>query len=113
MRKFWFAYLAKALVVFPGGFGTMDEMFEILTLAQTGKLAKKMKIILYGTSFWKEIVNFEALVKHGVIAEEDLQLFQFADDPASALGMLEEHLIAHAQEGGKETPAISGTVKSK
>src|SRR5271163_1290957 len=80
MRKFWFAYLARALVVFPGGFGTMDELFEILTLAQTGKLKKKMQIILYGTGFWKEVLNFEALVKHGTIAEKDLDLFQFADD---------------------------------
>jgi uncharacterized protein (TIGR00730 family) len=111
MRKFWFAYLAKALVVFPGGFGTMDEMFEFLTLAQTGKLAKKMQIILYGTSFWKEIVNFDALVRHGLIAPEDLKLFQFADDPKSALEMLQDHLLAHAQEGGKDTPAISETVK--
>jgi uncharacterized protein (TIGR00730 family) len=111
MRKFWFAYLAKALVVFPGGFGTMDEMFEFLTLAQTGKLAKKMQIILYGTSFWKEIVNFDALVRHGLIAPGDLQLFQFADDPKSALEMLQDHLLAHAQEGGKDTPAISETVK--
>jgi uncharacterized protein (TIGR00730 family) len=113
MRKFWFAYMAKALVVFPGGFGTMDEMFELLTLAQTGKLAKKMQIILYGTSFWKEILNFDALVKHGMIAEADLQLFQFADDPATALEMLQQHLMAHAQEGGKETPAIAATVKSE
>jgi uncharacterized protein (TIGR00730 family) len=109
MRKFWFAYLAKALVVFPGGFGTMDEMFETLTLAQTGKLAKKMQIILYGTAYWKEIVNFEALVRHGMISATDLELFRFADDPASALEMLKEHLIVHGQEGGKETPAISET----
>lgn len=111
MRKFWFAYMAKSLVVFPGGFGTMDEMFEILTLAQTGKLAKKMQIILYGSSFWKEVFNFEALVKHGMIAPNDLELFQFADDPQSALEMLQKHLIAHAQDGGKETPAISATVR--
>ena len=63
MRKFWFAYLAKALVVFPGGFGTLDEMMEMLTLVQTQKLAKKMTIVLYGSSYWKEIVNFDALVK--------------------------------------------------
>jgi uncharacterized protein (TIGR00730 family) len=113
MRKFWFAYLAKALVVFPGGFGTMDEMFEILTLAQTGKLAKKMQIILYGTAFWKEIVNFDALVKHGTIAEKDLELFRFADDPATAFAMLKEHLRMYAQEPEKEGPAIAETVKPK
>src|ERR1700722_9913023 len=77
MRKFWFAYLAKALVVFPGGFGTLDELTEILTLVQTQKLLKKMVVILYGTEFWKEILNFDALVKHGMIAESDLELFTF------------------------------------
>src|SRR5512141_238500 len=66
MRKFWFAYLAKALVIFPGGFGTLDELFELLTLAQTQKLAKKIIIVLYGTTYWKEILNFEALVRHGM-----------------------------------------------
>ena len=82
MRKFWFAYLAKALVVFPGGFGTLDELMEILTLTQTQKLVKKMAIVLYGTEYWKEIINFDALVKYGMISpEEDLNLFQFADDP--------------------------------
>src|ERR1035438_3373758 len=79
MRKFWFAYLSKALVVFPGGFGTMDEMFEILTLAQTKKLAKKMTIVLYGSAYWKEIINFEALIKYGTIAAEDMKLFHFVD----------------------------------
>ena len=68
MRKFWFAYLAKALVVFPGGFGTLDELTEILTLVQTQKLEKKMVILLYGTAFWKEVLNFDALVRHGMIA---------------------------------------------
>src|SRR5581483_702595 len=84
MRKFWFAYPAKALVVFPGGFGTMDEMFEILTLVQTQKLAKKITVLLYGSSYWKEIINFDALVKHGMIAEEDLKLFYYADDTETA-----------------------------
>ena len=86
MRKFWFAYLAKALVIFPGGFGTMDELFEILTLAQTRKLESKIVIVLYGTKFWKEVLNFEALVEHGTIDREDLNLFQYADDPETALG---------------------------
>src|SRR6478672_7894882 len=84
MRKFWFAYLAKALVVFPGGFGTMDELMEILTLVQTQKLAKKITVLLYGSAYWKEIINFDALVKYGTIAQEDLNLFQYADDPATA-----------------------------
>jgi hypothetical protein len=71
MRKFWFAYLSKALVVFPGGFGTLDEMMELLTLCQTQKLAKKITIVLYGSKYWKEIVNFDALVKYGMISPED------------------------------------------
>lgn len=114
MRKFWFAYLAKALVVFPGGFGTLDELMEMLTLTQTQKLAKKIIIVLYGTSYWKQIVNFEALVNHGMISPEDLGLFEYADDPESAFAILRdgltrlylqpaEPLPAHEQE----TPAIA------
>ena len=79
MRKFWFAYLAKALVVFPGGFGTLGRAVEILTLAQTQKLESKILIVLYGSEFWNEILNFDALVKYGMIAESDLNLFRFAD----------------------------------
>jgi len=98
MRKFWFAYLAKALVVFPGGFGTLDELSELLTLTQTKKLEKKMMIILYGSSFWKEVLNFEALVRYGVISPEDLDLFQYADDPDSALKLLVDGLTEHYLE---------------
>ncbi|HTQ53642.1 MAG TPA: TIGR00730 family Rossman fold protein [Bryobacteraceae bacterium] len=107
MRKLWFAYLAKALIVFPGGFGTMDEMMEMLTLTQTQKLAKKIAIVLYGSSYWKEIVNFDALVRHGTISAEDLDLFQYADDPASAFELLKAHLLTHLQPETPETPAIS------
>src|SRR5512142_1923412 len=92
MRKFLFAYLAKALVVFPGGFGTLDELFELLTLVQTRKLNKKIFIVLYGSEFWKEVVNFDALVKYGTVSPEDLALFQFADDPQTALDILKEGL---------------------
>ncbi len=92
MRKFWFAYLAKALVIFPGGFGTLDELFEILTLAQTRKLESKIVIVLYGSKFWKEVLNFEALVKYNTISPEDLKLFQYADDPESALAILQDQL---------------------
>ncbi len=92
MRKFWFAYLAKALVVFPGGFGTLDELMEILTLVQTRKLRKKMVCVLYGTSFWHEILNFDALVKYGMISPEDLKLFSFADDVDSAFEILKDGL---------------------
>ena len=109
MRKFWFAYLAKALVVFPGGFGTMDEMFEILTLTQTQKLRKKMTVILYGSQYWKEVINFDALVKYGTISAADLELFQYADDPAAAFEMLKEQgLSAYALElDTPEMPAIA------
>jgi uncharacterized protein (TIGR00730 family) len=111
MRKFWFAYLAKALVVFPGGFGTLDELMEILTLSQTQKLAKKITILLYGSEFWKEIINFDALVKYGMIAPEDLGLFQFADDPETALEILKINLTAYAmQPETRETPAISRSI---
>ena len=98
MRKFWFAYLAKALVVFPGGFGTLDELSEILTLAQTKKLESKILIVLYGSKFWKEIINWDALVKHGVIGEDDLNLFRFADDPTTALELLRDGLTKYYLE---------------
>src|SRR5438309_1701769 len=74
MRKFWFAYLAKAVIVFPGGYGTLDELFELLTLVQTGKMRKPMPIVLFGTEYWKRIVDFEALAQHGMIKREDLDL---------------------------------------
>ena len=92
MRKLWFAHLAKAIVIFPGGFGTIDEFFEILTLAQTRKLDRDICILLYGSSFWREVINLDALVRHGMIAPEDLQLFHFVDDPAAALLLLKESL---------------------
>ncbi len=92
MRKLWFAHLARALVVFPGGFGTLDECMEMLTLAQTAKIERKIPIILYGRRYWNEIINFDALVRYGMIAKEDLNLFHFADDPATALGILRASL---------------------
>jgi uncharacterized protein (TIGR00730 family) len=107
MRKFWFAYLAKALVVFPGGFGTLDELSEILTLVQTQKLVKKIVVILYGSTFWKEILNFDALLRHGMISPEDLQLFSFADDVDTAMTLLETGLTKYYLEPGKEVPAIA------
>ena len=104
MRKLWFAHLARALVVFPGGFGTLDELTEILTLTQTRKLDRPIPIVLYGSSYWKEVINFEALVKHGMIAPEDLALFQYADDPATALAQLQAAIEAELEEA---TPAIA------
>jgi uncharacterized protein (TIGR00730 family) len=116
MRKFWFAYLAKALVVFPGGFGTLDELTEILTLAQTEKLESKILIVLYGSEFWNEIINFDALIKHGVIAEQDMRLFRFANSPGEALAVLKEGLTEYYLEPesaiaglAEETPEIAHT----
>ena len=95
MRKFWFAYLAKALVIFPGGFGTLDEFFEIVTLAQTEKLAKKIVIVIYGSDYWKKIVNFEAMVDAGVISPEDLELFKMSDSPEESFEFLKEGLTKY------------------
>ena len=104
MRKLWFAYLSKALVVFPGGFGTLDEMFEILTLAQTHKLAKKITVVIYGSEYWKKVFNLDVLVDTGAISPKDIELFQFADTPEQAFEMLrrglaENYLVAEAASG--------------
>ena len=113
MRKFWFAYLAKALVIFPGGFGTLDEMFEILTLMQTEKLAKQIQIILYGTEYWDAIMNLEPMAEWGAIGGEDLKLLQRADTPMAAFRLLKDHLTLHhvapadAQE--QKAPGIAKT----
>jgi uncharacterized protein (TIGR00730 family) len=95
MRKFWFAYLAKALVIFPGGFGTIDELFEILTLAQTDKLAKKILVVIYGSEYWHRIMNFQAFVDAGTVAPEDLNLFKFVDTPEDAFTFLRDGLTEH------------------
>jgi uncharacterized protein (TIGR00730 family) len=101
MRKLWFAYLSKALVVFPGGFGTLDEMFEILTLTQTQKLAKKITVVVYGKDYWNKVLNLDALVNAGAISPKDIELFQFADTPEQAFeilrrGLTENYLVAEA-----------------
>jgi uncharacterized protein (TIGR00730 family) len=105
MRKLWFAHLARALVVFPGGFGTLDEMMEILTLMQTRKIARTIPVILYGSAYWKEIVDFEALVRHGMIEAADLDLFQWADEPAHAVELLQKGIAA--EWDAAKTPAIA------
>jgi uncharacterized protein (TIGR00730 family) len=107
MRKLWFAYLARAIVAFPGGFGTIDELFELLTLTQTHKLDRPLMILLYGSSFWNEVVNFAALERHGVIAPEDRALVQFADTPDQALDLLRAGL---ANQDGGRTPAVARSV---
>jgi uncharacterized protein (TIGR00730 family) len=95
MRKFWFAYLAKALVIFPGGFGTIDELFEILTLAQTDKLAKKILVVIYGSEYWHRIMNFQAFVDAGTVSPEDLNLFKFVDTPEDAFTFLRDGLTEY------------------
>ena len=92
MRKFWFVYLAKAFVMFPGGFGTMDELMEVLTLVQTQKLRKKVTILLYGKDFWNEVLNFDTLMKHRVISPVDLKLFRIVDTPEEAFTYLVKEL---------------------
>ena len=92
MRKFWFAYLSKALIVFPGGFGTFDELFEILTLVQTDKIRKKLALVIYDEKYWKSVVNFKALIEYGVINESDLKLLHFCDDVDTAFKIVKEHL---------------------
>jgi uncharacterized protein (TIGR00730 family) len=112
MRKYWFAYLAKALVVFPGGFGTLDEMFELLTLSQTHKLAKKITILIYGPSYWKNVINLNLLAEKGAIAMKDRDLFQYVDTPEEAFELLKAGLTEHHLESGHneaipETPERS------
>jgi uncharacterized protein (TIGR00730 family) len=113
MRKFWFAYLAKALVVFPGGFGTLDEMFEILTLAQTDKLSKKIGVLIYGRDYWDQVVNMQPMVDRGAISESDLDPIRFADTPQDAFEYLRAHLLEHhlkpatAQE--EQAPGLAKT----
>ncbi len=102
MRKYWFAYLAKALVVFPGGFGTLDEMFELLTLAQTRKLAKKITVVIYGSDYWKHVINLELLAEKGAIAPSDLELFEWADTPEEAFRILKERLTENHLESDYE-----------
>lgn len=97
MRKFWFAYLAKAIVIFPGGFGTLDELAEILTLVQTGKIRKKMKVLIYDRLFWDQILNINKFLENGMISKEDLNLFQFCD----SVDELEQELIAHIEQYSK------------
>lgn len=95
MRKFWFAYLAKALVIFPGGFGTLDELFEILTLAQTQKLAKKILVVIYGREYWDRLINFKAMSDAGAILPVDLDLFKIVDTPEEGFEYLKEGLTKY------------------
>jgi uncharacterized protein (TIGR00730 family) len=96
MRKFWFVYLAKAVVLFPGGFGTLDELFEILTLVQTRKMRKRVPIVLFGVKFWNEVINFEALARHGTISPEDVDLFHKTDSVDEAYDLITRGLTDNA-----------------
>ena len=114
MRKFWFAYLAKALVIFPGGFGTCDELFEILTLVQTDKLSKKIGVILYGREYWDEVLDFKPMAEWGAISEKDVELFHYCDTPADAFESLRAHLIAHHLEpASAQEAAAPGIAKTR
>ena len=114
MRKFWFAYLAKALVIFPGGFGTLDELFEILTLAQTDKLSKKIAVVLYGREYWEQVLNFEPMAEWGAIAEQDKQLVKWADSPDEAFEQLRQHLESHHIEPKtRQEKAAPGIAKTR
>ena len=114
MRKFWFAYLAKGLVIFPGGFGTMDELFEILTLAQTDKLAKKILVVIYGSEYWNRIINFQAFVDAGTVSPDDVNQFKVVDSPEEAFeylrdGLTKYHLGGAPKKQGDVLPEIAKT----
>ena len=114
MRKFWFAYLAKALVIFPGGFGTCDELFEILTLVQTDKLSKKIEVILYGRDYWSHVLHFKPMADWGAIAENDLELLTKCDTPTDAFERLRAHLVKHHLEPATpQEAAAPGIAKTR
>lgn len=104
MRKFWFIYLSKALVIFPGGFGTLDELLEVLTLIQTKKLRRPIPIVIYGEQYWREVLNLDALEKWGMINKEDLNLFRFADTPQAAFEYLRDQLQMFYGEEAEASP---------
>jgi uncharacterized protein (TIGR00730 family) len=114
MRKFWFAYLAKALVIFPGGFGTLDELFEILTLAQTEKLAKKILVVIYGREYWDRVLNLQHMADAGTISQDDLDLFKIVDSPEEGFeylrdGLTKYHLGSQPKPVGERVPEIAKT----
>jgi uncharacterized protein (TIGR00730 family) len=113
MRKFWFAYLAKALVIFPGGFGTLDELFEILTLAQTQKLAKKILVVIYGREYWERLINFQTMIDAGAISTTDLDLFKIVDTPEEGFAYLRDGLteyhLEYERPRGEVAPEIAKT----
>ena len=102
MRKFWFIYPAKALVIFPGGFGTLDELMEVLTLVQTDKIKKEMKVVVYDENYWKKVINFDALVEFGTISKEDLKLFDFCNDINEAFDIITGHFKKYYLKNGAD-----------
>lgn len=108
MRKLWFAHLARAMVAFPGGFGTLDELCEVLTLSQTQKLSRPILVLLYGRSYWQEVLNFDALVRHDMISPRDVGLFRYVESPAEGLAALVEGLSEGLE---RVTPAFAKSVR--
>ena len=113
MRKFWFAYLAKALVIFPGGFGTCDELFEILTLVQTDKLSKRISVILYGREYWDAVIDVKPFAEWGAIADQDLDLIRFADTPTEAFEQLRDHLTTHIEPASTQEASAPGIARTR
>jgi uncharacterized protein (TIGR00730 family) len=113
MRKFWFAYLAKALVIFPGGFGTLDELFEILTLAQTEKLAKKILVVIYGREYWDKVLNLQAMADAGTISPGDLDLFTVVDSPEEGFAYLRDGLTKYHLGGQPKAEALPEIAKTR
>jgi uncharacterized protein (TIGR00730 family) len=114
MRKYWFAYLSKALVIFPGGFGTLDELFEILTLAQTDKLAKKILVLIYGKEYWDRALNIDALIEAGTVSPADKDLYRTADSPEEAFEILRRGLTKfHLQELPRPREAVPEIAKTR
>ena len=113
MRKFWFAYLPEALIVFPGGFGTLDELFEFLTLAQTQKLSKRIPVVLYGQEYWEQVINLEPMAEWGAISETDIHLLHRVDDSTSAFEYVRDYLVEQhlaTTEVEREGPRLATTL---
>jgi len=98
MRKFWFVYMAKAFVILPGGFGTLDEFFEVLTLKQTGRVDGPLPVVLLGARYWNEVINFDAMVAHGTVPRADLDLFLTTDSVDGAFKFLTKQLAGRPLE---------------
>lgn len=106
MRKYWFVYMARALVIFPGGFGTMDEMMDLLTLLQTRKIRRRLPVVMYGSEYWTEVLNLDALVKYGTICAQDLDLIRYCDSPEDAFGHITAALEGRDRKPQPSKPAV-------